>query len=244
MNDLLIVINTCENYFKHTKVLLLKQIKDSKLSNVIIISGQEDKDEIIYLDGIKVIKVKYTGLHHTSAIYISEHYNEFSEFKYFMFLPDTIQIGEKFKDNVFKYYKMYLENTNLQILGFINPQIRPSMDMGIFNIEHILNITEYFSKIKTYDLSKTNLIKLKRTLILDEDMIFGNPSRKGGTNFKIIVKDVIYLCNKKKDCIEKKNENKIINSVFLPLLDLYKFQRNFLGKKKITLEYNINKEIN
>ena len=28
------------------------------------------------------------------------------------------------------------------------------MDMGIFNIEHILNISEYFSKIKTYDLSK------------------------------------------------------------------------------------------
>ena len=137
MNDLLIVINTCENYFKYNRETLLKQIKESKLSNVIIISGQEQKDETIYLDEIKVIKVKYTGLNHTSAIYISENYNEFSEFKYFMLLPDTIQFGKKFKDNIFKYYQKYLQNKNLQILSFINPSIRPTMDMGILNIEHI-----------------------------------------------------------------------------------------------------------
>jgi len=55
MNNLMIVINTCENYFKFNRVPLLKQIKQSKLSNIIIISGQEQKDETIYLDGIKVI---------------------------------------------------------------------------------------------------------------------------------------------------------------------------------------------
>ena len=58
MNNLLIVINTCENYFKYSESTLLKQIKELKLSNVIIISGQEKNDETIYLDGIKVIKVK------------------------------------------------------------------------------------------------------------------------------------------------------------------------------------------
>lgn len=239
MNNLLIVINTCENYFKYSRGTLLKQIKESKLSNVIIISGQEQKDETIYLDGIKVIKVKYTGLHHTSAIYITEHYNEFSEFKYLMLLPDTIEFGKKFKDNIFKYYQEYLQNKNLQILGFVNPSIRPTMDMGIFNIEHILNISEYFSKIKTYDLSKTNLIKLKKTLILDENTIFGTPISTKGTNFKSIVKDKIFLCNNRKDIIEK-IINKNINSVYFPLLDLYKFQRNFRGSKaKLILDYNV-----
>ena len=38
MNNLLIVINTCENYFKYSRGTLLKQIKELKLSNVIIIS--------------------------------------------------------------------------------------------------------------------------------------------------------------------------------------------------------------
>lgn len=239
MNNLLIVINTCKNYFKCNKVHLLKQVNDLKLSNVIIISGQEEKDETIYLDGIKVIKVKYTGLHHTSAIYITEHYKEFSEFKYFMLLPDTIEFGKKFKDNIFKYYQEYLKNKNLQILGFINPSIRPTMDMGIFNIEHILNISKYFSKIKTYDLSKTNLIKLKKILIQDENTIFGKPIGTNGTNFNTIVNDKIFLCNNKKDIIEKRISRNI-NSVYFPLLDLYKFQRNFKGPNcKLILDYNV-----
>ena len=70
--------------------------------------------------------------------------NDFSEFKYFMLLPDTIEFGKKFKENIIKYYQEYLQNKNLQILGFINPSIRPTMDMGIFNIEHLLNISDLF----------------------------------------------------------------------------------------------------
>lgn len=239
MNDLLIVINTYENFFKYNRETLLKQIKESKLSNVIIISGQEQNDETIYIDGIKLIKVKYTGINLTSAIYITENYNEFSEFKYFMLLPDTIEFGKKFKDNIFKYYQEYLQNKNLQILGFINPSIRPTMDMGIFNIEHLLNISEYFSKIKTYDISKTNLIKLKTLLILDENTIFGDPFFPNGTNYRTIVKDKIFLCNNREDILEKRINEKI-NSVYFPLLDLYKFQRNFLGPNaNLVMDYNV-----
>jgi len=238
MNNLLIVINTCKNYFKYSSVSLLKQIKELKLLNVIIISGQEEEDETIYLDGIKVIKVKYTGLNLTSAIYISENYNEFSEFKYFMLLPDTIEFGKKFEENICKYYQKYLQNKNLQAIAFINPSIRPSMDMGILNIEHILKISKYFSKIKTYDLSRTNLIKLKETLILDENTIFGGPIQRKGTNFKSVVKDIVFLSNNKEDIVQKLI-NKNINSVYFKLLDLYKFQRNFRGPKhKLILDYN------
>ena len=35
VDNLLVVINTCENYFKYNRFSLLKQIKESKLSNVI-----------------------------------------------------------------------------------------------------------------------------------------------------------------------------------------------------------------
>ena len=54
-----------------------------------------------------------------------------------------------------------------------------------------------------------------------------------------MVKDKIFLCNDKKDIIEKRiNEN--INSVYFPLLDLYKFQRNFRGPNhKLILDYNV-----
>jgi hypothetical protein len=232
MENLLIVITTCKNYFLHTNIV--EKVKEAKLNNVIIVSGQEESDEIIYLDGIKVIKVKYTGLHHTGAIYIKENYDEFDTFKYFMFLPDTIKFGENFMNNICKYYNKYIKNNNLQVIGFINTAVRPSMDMCILNIEHINNISEYFSKIKTFDVSYNNLVKLKRTLIYDENTILGQQGvwRDGikGTKYIKIVKpeDKIFLCNNANDIIETRI-NEIINQVYLPLLDLYKFQRNFNG---------------
>lgn len=241
MKDLLIVINTCENYLKYNKDSLLKQIKESGLQNIIIISGQENKEEINYLDNIKLIKVKYTGINHTSAIYISENYNEFNNYKYFMLLPDTIHIGKNFKSNIVKYYKKYLQNNNIKCFGFINPTIRPSMDMGIFSIEHLKNMSIYFSKIKTFDVSKNNLLKLKKLLIYDENTIFGKPICKKGTNYKVSLKDEekIFLCNDKKEIIETRISD-YINQVYFPQLDLYKFQRNFKGpNNKLILDYNV-----
>ena len=38
----------------------------------------------------------------------------------------------------------------------------------------------------------------------DEDTIFGTPAYTNGTNFKSIVKDKIFLCNNRKDIIEKR----------------------------------------
>ena len=58
-------------------------------------------------------------------------------------------------------------------------------------------------------------------------------------NFKSIVKDKIFLCNNRKDII-KKRINKNINSVYFPLLDLYKFQKKLRGPNaKLILDYNV-----
>ncbi len=157
-----------------------------------------------------------------------------------MFLPDTIKMGGKFTENINKYYNLYLKNTNLQIFGFINPAARPSMDMGIFNIQHILRISKYFNHIKTYDLSRENLVRLKYILINDENTIFGQPLSRKGTRYltPIDKKDKFFLYNNKKCFVEKINNN--IREVYFPALDLYKFQRNFRGSNvKLILEYNV-----
>ena len=158
-----------------------------------------------------------------------------------MFLPDTIKIGEKFTENINKYYDLYLKNTNLQIFGFINPSVRPSMDMGVFNIQHLLKMSKYFQHIKTYDLSSEKLVTLKGILINDENTIFGRPLGRKGTRFitPINSKDKIFLYNRKR-CVIEKMIGKNIRQVYFPALDLYKFQRNFKGSNvKLILEYNV-----
>jgi hypothetical protein len=237
MEELLIVVTTCKNYLLRGNII--EKLAKSGLKNVIVVSGQEDNDEIIYLHGIKVIKVRYTGLHHTGVIYIKENYNKYSKYKYFMLLPDTVKFGEKFKENIEHCSKLYLKN-NLQVLGFINPYVRPSMDMGILHIEHINNTSEYLCKIKTFDLSKENLLRLKRLLIYDENCILGTEytsARRGGSNYIKIVKNKIFLCNNKHEIMETRIEDNTINQVYIPLLDFYKYQRNFRGPNVLRLDY-------
>jgi hypothetical protein len=237
MEDLMIVINTCKEYFKNTKSIIdqITELKYNK-SNFIIVSGQEDSEEETEINSIKLIKVKYTGLHQTGAIYISENYNKYKNYKYFMFLPDTIKFGTKFMDIIKENYEQYIINSSnkLLVLGFINPVKRPSMDMGILHIDHIIDISEYFKCIKCYDITRETLVNLKKLLIYDENTILGTkPITKNGTNFIKIVSNEQkkFICNNKNNLTEKKIKvnDKLINEVYISNIDLYKYQRNFRG---------------
>ncbi len=233
--NLVLVINTCKNYYSNIKNII-KQINeyDFPKQNILIISGQEDKDEIFYQDNIKIIKVRYSGLHLTSVIYINENIKLYSNIKYWVLLPDTIKFGKYFFINICKYYNKYLQKENIYSLGFINPKIRQTMDMGILHTNHILNMTDYLNKIKTYQVDKDNLLKLKKQLIYDEDMILGLlptcPEYSTKHNNKILDEELIkFITNDKKDLQEKIIDQEKIKQVYFVLLDLYKFQRNFRG---------------
>ena len=117
--DLCLVINTCKGYYSNITELI-KQIKLFPKENILIVSGQENEDVIIYENGIKIVKVKYTGLHLTSAIYINENIEQFTNINYWLLLPDTIKFGDKFFDNIMNYYNLYLKDKEIYTLPFIN----------------------------------------------------------------------------------------------------------------------------
>ena len=278
MNDLCIVINTCKHYYDKTIKELISQINEYKYpkQNILIISAQEDVEETFYEDNIQVIKVKYTGLHLTSMIYINEHIGLYPHIKYWLFLPDTIKFGPKFYTLLTKYYTMYLQKGEILCLSFINicpysydntlmiskniplltelylqekdlrflshiinPFIffnqyistHQTMDMGILHSNHIVNLTSYLQKIKTYDISIENLIRLKKQLILDENTTLGIPPIfNKDRELYIIHPDLIrFISNHHEDLENTKIEDGKIHQVYFVLLDLYKFQRNFNG---------------
>jgi len=232
--DCCLVINTCKQYSSNINELI-NQIKLHNTifpkENILIVSGQEDENSVDYIDGIKIVKVTYTGIHLTSAIYIQENVKEYLNINYWVLLPDTIKFGPKFFDLIFNYYTQMKKNGQYT-LPFISPVIRPTMDMGIVNTKHIINISNYLKKIKLITIDKENLLILKKQLIYDENTILGlraicyQPSTK--FNYLIDNQSPIYFITNSNTEFQMTIENSI-QCVYLKTLDLYKYQQNFKG---------------
>ena len=232
-SNLYIVINTCKNYYKNIPGLIDQIVKlDIPVKNVIIVSGQEEKSEVIFEKGIKIVKVKYTGLHLTSFIYLKENNTDFDEKDYFIMLPDTIKFGNNFYKNMLEKIKLF-KNDNISVLPFINPKVRPTMDMGIVNKSHLNKLSDYLDLIKTYNLEKSNLKKLKRKLIVNENTILGlSKNYYNLEGLKIdnkITPPNKFIINNNNELKEKISEDGKINEVYFKPIDLYKYQRNFRG---------------
>lgn len=231
MSDVCLIINTCKHYFSNIPPLL-QQINQSWFpnENVIIVSGQEGGDYINYIDGVKIIYAKYTGLHLTGLIHVNENIEKYSNIRYWITLPDTIKFGDMFFDNIFKYYQRRLTNDQLLSISFVSPEFRPTMDMGIVHSNHILNMTDYLQKIKTYETNLELLKPLKKQLIYDENTILGFPNWFDGIKHYSIMPTITQrdsISHKICQIKEKLIENGKVNQVYFCLLDLYKYQRNF-----------------
>lgn len=231
-NDCCIVINTCKQYSSNINELINQINLYNKVfpkENILIVSGQEDENGIEYVDGIKMVKVRYSGIHLTSAIYIQENVREYLNINYWVLLPDTIKFGPKFFDLIFNYYK---NMKNQFTLPFFSPTVRPTMDMGIVHTKHIINISNYLKKIKLNNINKENLLILKKQLIYDENTILGlraicyQPSTK--FNYLISNEPPTYFITNSNIEFQMSVENNI-QCVYLKNLDLYKYQQNFKG---------------
>jgi hypothetical protein len=233
--DICLLINTCKQYFENVKPLV-QQINASNFNkaNVLIVSGQEDEDDEFYCEGIKIVKVKYSGSHLTSVVYACENMNLFSNINYWIVLPCTVKFGETFFDKITDYYNVYLKDKEVHCLPFLNPNITPTMDLGIVHSKHILNMTNYLKKIKTFDMSYNNLINLKKQLVYDENIMMGLGGRRDNLCTKF---DFLYECQSPTQFITDRHEDLEISMIdngkvmlyYFKKLDFYKTSRNFNG---------------
>jgi hypothetical protein len=232
--DCCLVINTCKQYSSNINELV-KQIelynKIFPKENILIVSGQEDENSIDYVDGIKFVKVTYSGIHLTSAIYIQENVKKYLNINYWVLLPDTIKFGPKFFNLIFNYYTQMKKNGQYT-LPFISPIVRPTMDMGIVHTKHIINISNYLKKIKLNTINKENLLILKKQLIYDENTILGLRAicYQPSTKFNYLIENQhpsYFITNSNTEYVMTIQNN--IQTVYFKNLDLYKYQQNFKG---------------
>jgi hypothetical protein len=237
-----IIINSCKQYNNAIPSLINNLLKmPINKENILIISGQEDEEEIININNIKIIKVKYSGSNLTGLIYLSENIDKYQNIDFWIFLPDTIEIGQNFGNLITNYINNINHKEYIYTIPFINPKIRPTMDLGIYTNKHILNMKDYYQKIKTYDCSYENLILIKRQQIYNENISVGlsphTTIKDLATKFNYYDKNFSenkinqFLVNSHAEIIEEQLiiDNKKINKVKFVNLDLVKIQRNFTG---------------
>jgi hypothetical protein len=230
LHDVCLVITTCKHYSSNLPELS-KQIQMYNTvfpkENIWVVSGQEDENSINYTDGIKRVNVTYSGLHLTGAIYILENIHEYPHINYWILLPDTIKFGPRF----FKLMaEVYRRIPPVHAIPFINPKIRPTMDIGILHSDHIINLQDYLTKIKHDGKDELGVLKLQ--LIYNENSIFGEPAicYQESTKFKYVrepVPPTYFIINDWSELYTSIDNN--IQTVYFKPLDLYKYQRNFKG---------------
>jgi len=238
------VIGTCKSYFSNVKDIL-NDIDEAGLNkkNIIIVSAQEESNEDYIYRNVKIIKVPYTGLQLTGLIYLYENKDLYKNIDYWFTLPCTIKIGKTFNRKINDYFKKVLNEESIPI---INPKLLPlrTMDMGILKNKFINNMGEYLMKTKLDNFNNKDLLRLKKQLIFNENIILGLPpaNPKFATKFNIknkFKKPENFMINKF-DEIESRilnhhNGNQIKETKFLPI-DLIKYQRCFHGTKNLIMD--------
>ena len=195
---------------------------------------QEDSSDSLLHNNAKIFKVTYTGIHLTPLIHVIENFKIYENYTHFCLLHSTSTIGPTF----YKKLKNILSKLQLPIDALpFNSQSGYTKDMGILSRDQLSYLQNYFKAIKLEEYNPNSLLQLKKQLIFDENLIFGLRAAKpdASTKFESINcgRQLVYI-----DGIEK-SSNLIINYIelqgevlrrtFYPSLDLYKYQRNFLG---------------
>lgn len=206
--------------------------------DIYIVSSQEESNQSTSINNCKVYKITYTGMHLSPFIYISENLNMFSKYTHFCVLPCTVRLGKQF------YSKLKTQLDKLQVridcIPF-NTSARGirSMEMGIMSHYWLHHISNYLSMMKRSSYPPDDLKEYWKQLKINEDLIFGKPNdRHGYTKYRKIEQPVPLLIHEgitHYTMLSRRQFSQcdeLLLETYNPLIDLYKYQRNYSWKGK------------
>lgn len=241
------LVSTTKSYYDQSVNRIIKEAQDSGIpsSDLFIVSSQEDSNDCLSLNNVKIFKVTYTGIHLTPLIHVLENLNIYENYTHFCLIHSTSTIGITF------YQKLKKILSKLQppvdAIPFNSPFVGGhTKDVGIISFDQLSSLKNYFKSIKLEEYTSDSLLQLKKQLIFDEDLIFGLKPAAGNLSTKfepiscgrqlvtangienpsnIIIKDI-------------QLEGETLRRSYYPSLDFYKYQRNFKGLRNISMNSN------
>lgn len=245
------IFSTTKSYYDKTVNRIIKECKISGIppEDTIIVSSQEDSNESILINGCKVIKVKYTGIHLTPLIYILENRKSHREYTHFCLLHSTSRIGPQFYKKLTNYLNDLKKTTPFFDAMAFNTISRraQSKDMGILSYDMLRSLFNYFKKIKLININPDSLLSLKKQLISDENLIFGMSASRANDATKFELIDIGRRLVFKKGIEESADEESLkikdivlgeekLRESYYTSLDLYKYQRTFSAFENISMD--------
>jgi hypothetical protein len=230
------LVSTTKSYYDQTVNRIIKEAQNSGVPS-------SDSNDCLSINNVQVFKVTYTGIHLTPLIHVSENLNIYEKYTHFCLLHSTSTIGPTF----YKKLKNILSKLQLPIDGLpFSSQSSNTKDIGIISRDQISSLRNYLKAIKLETYTSDSLLRLKKQLICDENLIFGLQASVPhlSTNFELINcgRRLVYI-----DGIENDSsliidnvelEGEVLRRTFYPSLDFYKYQRTFLGFKNISMDSN------
>lgn len=242
------LVSTTKSYYDQTVNRIIKEAQDSGIpsSDLFIVSSQEDSNDCLSLNNVKIFKVTYTGIHLTPLIHVLENFNIYENYTHFCLIHSTSKIGITFYQKLKKILSKL--QPPLDAIPFNSPgRCRGhTKDTGIISFDQLSSLKNYFKSIKLETHTPDSLLELKKQLIFNEDLIFGLQPSGGNlsTKFEPINcgRKLVYV-----DGIEDSSSmiiddvqlgNEILRRTFYPSLDFYKYQRTFQGLRNISMNSN------
>ena len=156
-----ICVSTCKKYSQKTIPVLTSSLREAgfPLEDVLVVDGGYTHDRSLKLEGIDTLEVSHNSFDFTALIAVTEKRIE-SDF--WLLLHDTCRVGPKFCSLLhaadFSYKKIALKPF-------------PSMSIGLYSFDYLLQHTERIIREKNTDYSEEGLIKAKHTAIGHEDLL-------------------------------------------------------------------------
>lgn len=237
-----ILINTCKKYSPATLPPLIRSLNVNGFGpkDIIVVEGGHFWREVIAHPDYTYIKASGDSIDYNAMVDLV--INKYITDKSFLYLHDTLVLGENFKINLEVLFEGY-DRTSIW------DQMTENMNLGIYKTDLVYDHTAFIlDQLQNHDTSEEGMNHHKCMCVFHEDFLFVDDSTptqhldaerilltdeyaKQVTYLSNIGMDIRYLGGFDWKIYGEDKENRRIE--YFPNIDFYKFKANFMGYERL-----------
>lgn len=205
------VVNSNLKFYHITIPKVIKSLKDCNVTDIKVIAGGWEKEFEADCQDFTLYATTYDSCDYTTFNYIVDNPDKFKDFDYIFYMHDTCWVGPNFLLNLTNLMPEEHPSSTMLLNGM-------SMNIGLYNIQHLINNTDRVRQSKNTDNSLKSLNEWKQWGARWEDYLFGDRG---------------FFCKTENmQLTNAYNTDTLRRTRYFEDLDFYKSQSNWQGVKE------------